>query len=500
MSDDTRAALEAGHRLPDVAKGAADISAADLKGSSYYFRKVGDDFEPVLKADKVGDPTDFAPTPVVRDPAEVAVRAKTVKSALPNSVALTDDTLDGLAELSAATLGKLTRGSEDELRNLGAMLKVDPGLASRLGRAKNPYGVIRGLSVTDPKVLSAKLFQDRTKRLRIHDRIPKAAERTGLAWSKLDALTDADLKKLAAADTDLAKARQGHRPGTADAAALAEVERALEGISSLEAGAKSALRAELSHLHGLSDLPFIRDPAAALRAKFPGLDAAEATMRRLLELHPDALRALESVSEGELRKVVRALTSGDAQRTQDVEDMLRSYMYKSQKQARKSKGPLEAPKGVADRLDESVATLEVVRKRGFPYGFASKADYDSFISTVESGLKSRGIDGTPKVQGSSMHNTNPGDIDMEIVVTQAEFERLGAKFVENAPSKEAAESVAYDLAKRKIPSFKFYPDEKPSLASEVVEFTAKRGDASATLDVQATLIVQGSDFDLGPFL
>jgi hypothetical protein len=32
-----------------------------------------------------------------------------------------------------------------------------------------------------------------------------------------------------------------------------------------------------------------------------------------------------------------------------------------------------------------------------------------------------------------MHSKTPGDIDMEIVVDQAEFDRLSKRFLENAP-------------------------------------------------------------------
>lgn len=54
------------------------------------------------------------------------------------------------------------------------------------------------------------------------------------------------------------------------------------------------------------------------------------------------------------------------------------------------------------------------------------------------------------------------------------------------------------IAKHKIPSYEFYPDTSPSLASKVKQYTL--GADGKELDVQATLIVQGSDFDVGPFL
>jgi hypothetical protein len=54
------------------------------------------------------------------------------------------------------------------------------------------------------------------------------------------------------------------------------------------------------------------------------------------------------------------------------------------------------------------------------------------------------------------------------------------------------------IKKNKIPSYEFYPQHDPSIASAAKKLTQAAD--GKTLDVQATLIVKGSDFDLGPFL
>lgn len=102
------------------------------------------------------------------------------------------------------------------------------------------------------------------------------------------------------------------------------------------------------------------------------------------------------------------------------------------------------------------------------------------------------------MQGSATHSKTPGDIDMEIVVDQTEFDRLAKLFFKNAPTKKAKDALKVSIEKHKIPSYQFYPQHDPSIADAAKPFT--HGADGKPLEVQATLIVKGSDFDLGPFL
>jgi hypothetical protein len=173
-------------------------------------------------------------------------------------------------------------------------------------------------------------------------------------------------------------------------------------------------------------------------------------------------------------------------------------MYKAQKKARKGvTSGLEAPNNVGDRVEESLDNLAQARQQGHPFGFKDKAQYDEFMKTVDAEVAARGIKGKAKVQGSAMHSKTPGDIDMEIVVDQAEFDRLAENFMDKAPPGKAT-TLKASIAKKKIPSYEFYPNHDPSIASAAKSLT--QGADGKTLDVQATLIVGGSDFDLGPFL
>jgi len=168
-------------------------------------------------------------------------------------------------------------------------------------------------------------------------------------------------------------------------------------------------------------------------------------------------------------------------------------MYKAQKASRKEKGPLAPPEGVGSRVDEAMTNLGEARARGYPFGFKDKAQYEGFLDTMKKSLDKRGIKGEPRVQGSAMHSKKPGDIDVEIQVDQAEFDRLADQFREKAGAGRGGRELETHIKNGKIPSSHFFPDHFPSVAAEA------QG-AVDGLSVQATLIVKGSDFDVGPFL
>ena len=218
-------------------------------------------------------------------------------------------------------------------------------------------------------------------------------------------------------------------------------------------------------------------------------------MDELVKRHPDALRALENATQEEVERVIRAMGQGNPK---DVEDILRSYMYKAQKKYRKGGegASLEPPANVGARVEESVENLAEARARGFPFGFKDKPQYDQFLAKLESEIAARKIAGKPKVQGSAMHSKTPGDIDVEILVEPAEFERLANQFLGHAPPGKLKRELEVGIKKQKIPSFHFFPDVNPPIGEAVKSLTGTAG----PMEVQATLIVKGSDFDLGPTL
>ncbi|HTE49438.1 MAG TPA: DUF4157 domain-containing protein, partial [Kofleriaceae bacterium] len=495
MSDDTRAALEQGKRLPDFPdKGIDDLGDADLQSSAYYYvRKEDGSFDLATKPDRVVDPAAAraTPTPVALTPDEIAARGERVVGAVPAAKGLDPDALVALAHLDDAVLKRLARAPKADLERLAAMLGADPTLADRLARVPDAWGALRKAAGTDPAALDEVMFAQRLSRSKVggsSERIGSAVRRSKLPWADIDRMTDADLAHLGKGDEILARARQGSRPGKADPELVKQAQAELDQIG--DAAARDRLRAEIAHGHGLSDLPFTLDPAAALRARFPGVPTS--AMDELVRRHPDALRALESASEDDVRRIIHLLGRGSEADAKDVEDILRSYMYGSQKRARKAKGPLEPPENVAGRAEESVSNLGEARARGYPFGFKDKAQYEAFVDNMKKGLDRRGIKGEPRVQGSAMHSKTPRDIDVEIQVDQAEFDRLAERFSKNATGRGGRELETH-IKNGKIPSSHFFPDHFPSVAAEaqgVVE----------GMSVQATLIVKGSDFDVGPFL
>jgi len=425
---------------------------------------------------------------------KIAELEKSLAPLLPNANDVSGPALVMLDKLDKTLLPKLKAADAAELDRLGRMLVEDPALAKRLAKSNNPYGALKKSRTV--REMDNALFTGRLGELKVNPaRIGPAADKSGISAADLAKLTDEDIKALGNGDRLIAEARQGFGPSEADLGKLASAQAELDKVSGVANSTRDELRASIAHQHGLSDLPFMRNPGEALATKFP--DIPKRSMDALVKRHPDALRALENASKQEVEAVVKAFESSATPK--DVEDILRSYMYKAQKKARKGvTSGLDVSDDVGRRVEESLDNLAQARKQGHPFGFKDKAQYDQFISTVDSEVASRGIKGKAKVQGSAMHSKTPGDIDMEIVVDQAEFDRASKQFLANVPDKKARDALNVSIRKNKIPSYEFYPQDDPSVASAVKKLT--QGADGKQLEVQATLIVKGSDFDLGPFL
>ncbi len=430
---------------------------------------------------------------------KIAELKKALSPLLPAANDLSGKALVMINKLDKTLLPKLKSASAADLERLGAMLVEDPTLADRLLKYKNPLGALKKSSTLVE--MDRAMIRNRLGELKVNpDRIAPALDRTGLSATDLAKLSDADMKALGQGDRLLAEAGQNLGPGQADAAKLAQAQIEFDKLTGVSKAARDDIRASVAHSHGISDLPFMRNPGETLAARFPTIPKTK--MDVLVKRHPDALRALESATQDEVEKIIKALE--ESANPKDVEDILRSYVYKAQKKARKAVseggtgGRLDVPENTGERIGESLDNLAQARKQGHPFGFKDKASYDSFISTVDSEITARGIKGRANVQGSAMHSKTPGDIDMKIDVDQAEFDRLSKKFLDNAPSKKERDALAISIKKNKIPSYEFFPDHNPSIGSTVRPLTL--GADGKPLEVQATLIVKGSDFDLGPSL
>ncbi len=495
METSTKEALESGKRLPDAPhKSADDITPDELANSAYYYERQSDgSFLLKEKVDRKGVPQPGkveAPKPLGSD--QVTALRESLGQTLPKAVVddLHPDTLAALDKLDRSVLTQLKRATKTELEKLGKLLGEDPGLGGRLVGKKDVYGAVRKLPDGSKAIdLDRTLFTRRISDAKGEaKRLLPAIER--LSGDELSKLTDGDVRMIVAGDSKLAEARKGKRPGEVNPELMQTAEDLLNNVEGVGQKTVDEIRAGVAHQHGLSDLPFMRNPGAALRERFPSIPSV--SMDELVKRHPDALRALENATQEEVERVIRAMGQGNPK---DVEDILRSYMYKAQKKARKAGGALEPPSNVGARVEESVGNLAEARARGYPFGFKDKSQYDQFMTKLQSEISARKINGTPKVQGSAMHSKTPGDIDLEILVDQSEFKRLADDFLDNAPDNLASD-LKTSIDKQKIPSTQFFPSNKPSIAEAVRPLTGVEG----PLEVQATLIVKGSDFDLGPFL
>ena len=278
---------------------------------------------------------------------------------------------------------------------------------------------------------------------------------------------------------------------------MAKAAAEFDKISGVEKAARDELRASVSHSHNISDLPFMKNPAEALAQvpQYPqGQDGCShgASPRRAARTRVGE-RGRGSASHQGARRI------SQPERRRGHPAFVHIQGAKAGAEAGQwwTEG-LDVPDSVGERIGESMDNLAKARAQGHPFGFANKAQYEQFISTVDKEVAARGIKGQAKVQGSAMHSKAPGDIDMEIVVDQVEFDRLAKRFVDNAPTAKDAAAVKASIAKKKIPSYEFFPDDSPSVASAAKKFT--QGADGKELEVQATLIVKGSDCDLGPFL
>jgi Domain of unknown function (DUF4157) len=408
--------------------------------------------------------------------------------------ALKDVDAAALGLIDDKLLGTLKAASKEELERLAAMVRQDPALVTRLPGRKNIFGALKGCKTTQANELEMRLFSQRLTEAGHKGnnvkRITDAFQAAGIDAATAHLLTDADLARLKNADDALAGARSKRDADPTKAAAFATAKAEIDAITGVSASTKGDMRAAIAHINGTADPAFVTDAVAALRAKFPKLPADD--LKALGKLDKDALIALESATESDVKKIAARVKSGAQD---DVEDILRSYYYKAKKPARKDGTAYEAPKDVGSRVETSLDNLAVARGRGYPFGFSDQAQYDAFMSKVKASLDKRKIpSGDVRVHGSAIHSTTPGDIDVAVIVDEATFHEVAGRFKSGAKGDaNSIKALAGDVAKGKISSSNFYPDAKPSVAAEAAG-------AAGKLDTQISLIKAGSEFDVGPYL
>jgi hypothetical protein len=153
---------------------------------------------------------------------------------------------------------------------------------------------------------------------------------------------------------------------------------------------------------------------------------------------------------------------------------------------------------VGRRLTEALENLAAARKRGYPFGFQSLERFQNFGRRLRDALSRYGVRANDvRVHGSALHNLNPSDIDVVVLVGRTEFDRLAKQFIAEAElnlNTKLAKDIAKEAAKGKIPYNRFAPREPGFLFGTVVR------EAAGGKKLQVSLIPKGGEFDVGPYM
>lgn len=153
------------------------------------------------------------------------------------------------------------------------------------------------------------------------------------------------------------------------------------------------------------------------------------------------------------------------------------------------------PKRYED-LDESVETAmegkAAAEQRGFPYGFTDLRQFEAFKAQLKAGLSGQGLPpNTPAIQGSSVFNPAAKDVDIAVLVSKNDFERLLEKsFGTPNPGSSAESTMLHAKRVGKITAGRLKP-RLSALRDALQGILGKKVDLS--------IILKGGEFDVGPF-
>jgi len=213
-------------------------------------------------------------------------------------------------------------------------------------------------------------------------------------------------------------------------------------------------------------------------------------------LSSDALQALKKLRQDEVDQLVNLIR----QEPRNADDLLRQYFYKGRKVERKEGIPYKGTEDVGSQLKNSLDNFEAVKQRGYPYGFNNVDEFKTFQSELKSALGRYDIPiDNIGVHGSAVHKTTPGDLDVAILVDDAQFEELGKRFIAKSNKSRVATAIRKEIEQGKIPSRWFMPSSDPNVRGSTV-IQSVYGKAGNLEQIQVSLIRRGSNFDIGPYL
>jgi hypothetical protein len=220
------------------------------------------------------------------------------------------------------------------------------------------------------------------------------------------------------------------------------------------------------------------------RGAIKALSRAESSMSQ------SAFKAMKAVPEKDLQKVLDIIKTSPEQ----AGDILETYYIKCiqnrEKYLVKYGGE---PPSVANFLAESLDNLNTVTKRGYPFGFGNKAQFEQFGGKVRTFLQKNGYpDGDLRIQGSAVIKQTPGDIDIGIMVSPEKFDDIVSKsFGKPNPGSSKEKTMSHASAMGKVTA----GDTRPKLSSlrkQLEEIVGK--------EVDISIIRTGGEFDAGATL
>lgn len=167
-------------------------------------------------------------------------------------------------------------------------------------------------------------------------------------------------------------------------------------------------------------------------------------------------------------------------------------------------------------VKQGLGDLETAKSRGFPYGFKDGEAFEEFGRVLKRGVASEpvppgGIEvptNDAVIQGSAVYRPTPGDIDVALLVDQAQFDKL----IEQSFARECAKVRGRGINPLQMTMSDAQFAAEKTLANAVETGIIKRSkvvprlsdvrdrlEAVAGTGVDLSIVKRGGQFDRGPY-
>ena len=185
-------------------------------------------------------------------------------------------------------------------------------------------------------------------------------------------------------------------------------------------------------------------------------------------------------------------------------------------------GSRKAKRLSADELVEQMSDLaKVTRPRGYPFRFASKAQFDEFTAKLKAGLNDVGLPlDDVRIQGSAMRSRAAKDVDIAVLIDDSQVDTLLVHQFSGGV-RLSGESVTFGVSDlpdlvRRIEADKLLGTKRFNAPARTLAFAfkarkirpqdvaglraLKKALEAAFGELDISVISKGSGFDLQPFL